>query len=106
MPPQSLVPAPEFARLDQAVTEFRQVRAELGITGVSWIMADRQLETLLPRFPERARQILDAIDRERGADNDPDAPQPICPSCMHTACSGDCSSCGTCKRTGPIRMST
>lgn len=61
MPPQTFASA--FAELDRAVAEFTRVRAEPGRTGVSWIMADRQLETLVSRFPERTRQILDAIGR-------------------------------------------
>lgn len=65
MPPQTCEAA--FARLDHAVMEFKQVRAESGLTGVSWIMADWQLGSLIPRFPERARQILDALDRASNA---------------------------------------
>jgi hypothetical protein len=81
MSPQTFSSVAEFARLDRAVAEFRQVRAELGMTGVSWIMADRQLEILVAQVPKRARQILDTIEHAPVAGNDPDAPQPICPTC-------------------------
>ncbi len=104
MPPQTF--APEFARLDHSVAEYYQVRADLGVIGVSWIMADRQLEALVPRFPERARQILNEIERGPVLGNDPDEMPPICPNCLHTVCSGDCSSCRPCQRSGPIRLST
>jgi len=80
MSPQTLSLVAEFARLDRAVAEFRQVRAELGMTGVSWIMADRQLKILVPQFPKRARQILDTIEHAPAVGNDLDAPQPIYPT--------------------------
>lgn len=45
------------------------------LVGVSWIMFD-------------------------GGDDMP----PVCPDCLHTLCSGDCSSCAACKNVGPVKM--
>lgn len=56
--------AAEFTALERAVADFKQARAERAAWGVSWIMADRQLETLIHHFPDRARSILDAIEQK------------------------------------------
>lgn len=54
--------ADTFTQLNRSVWEFRQVRDATAAWGVSWVMADRQLELLVRANPARARQILDQIE--------------------------------------------